>query len=459
VSILVVLGVIWASVGTLAKPVSAADSWWNNAWSHRALVTVTEQSGAALTDYQVKVIVPYDADMKADYSDVRFINTATSLELSYWLEKYTVSSATFWVKVPSIPASGTTTFYMYYGNASATSNSDIHNTFIFGDDFEDPAFTAAHIVINNMGPHDQQGITTTVPGGTNHVWNQNGDNFNEPDPEKWDEPIAEIGQVLGEDTVLTQFPDNYIAEVDVYPLIDQGGAFITARYAGVDEKYEQLIDMDPVASNIVINRVVSDTWNNLDIAPLATPITVNTWYKLGAVVIKSGITNTLQVLFNDVSYFNREDASLPFNGLAFLTFSWDSAFSCDYDNFRVRAFASIEPLVTLGSVEQIIAIAAISGVTAPVAGAIPVTEIVPTSEYTGTVSWSPAVVDTFIGGVVYTATITLTPKSGYTLTGVAADYFTLAGATSVSNLVNSGVVTAVFPGTAWFVTYLSFVYR
>jgi hypothetical protein len=64
--------------------------------------------------------------------------------------------------------------------------------------------------------------------------------------------------------------------------------------------------------------------------------------------------------------------------------------------------------------------------------------------YTGTVSWSGSP-STFAEGTIYTATITLTPTSGYTLTGVNANFFTVAGATSVSHDANSGVITAVFP--------------
>ena len=94
----------------------------------------------------------------------------------------------------------------------------------------------------------------------------------------------------------------------------------------------------------------------------------------------------------------------------------------------------------------VINIAAIPGVTSPDRGATPVTTIIETAQYTGTVAWngSPA---TFAASTVYTATITLTAKSGYTLTGVAANFFTVAGATSDTNPVNSGVVTAVFPAT------------
>jgi len=92
-------------------------------------------------------------------------------------------------------------------------------------------------------------------------------------------------------------------------------------------------------------------------------------------------------------------------------------------------------------------IAAIPGVTAPETDATPVTVITETAQYTGTVTWDPAH-NPFQASTVYTATITLTPKAGFTLTGVAADFFTVAGATTVTNAANSGVVTAIFPETA-----------
>ena len=95
----------------------------------------------------------------------------------------------------------------------------------------------------------------------------------------------------------------------------------------------------------------------------------------------------------------------------------------------------------------VINVAAIAGVTAPVIGAIPVDTVTATSQYTGNVYWEPSA-GTFAAATVYTATITLTPKSGYTLTGVSANFFTITGATSVTHLANSGVITAVFPATA-----------
>jgi hypothetical protein len=89
--------------------------------------------------------------------------------------------------------------------------------------------------------------------------------------------------------------------------------------------------------------------------------------------------------------------------------------------------------------------AAITGVTAPVTGATPV-GTVSGAGYTGAVTWSGSP-STFAASTVYTATVTLTAASGYTLTGVAANYFTVSGATA-TNSVNSGEVSAVFPATA-----------
>ena len=90
-------------------------------------------------------------------------------------------------------------------------------------------------------------------------------------------------------------------------------------------------------------------------------------------------------------------------------------------------------------------IAAIKGVTPPAAGNTPVTEITETDQYVGSIAWSPTVSDTFAAATEYTAIITLTPKRGYGFQGIASNFFTVAGATSVRNAANTGVVTAVFP--------------
>ena len=110
----------------------------------------------------------------------------------------------------------------------------------------------------------------------------------------------------------------------------------------------------------------------------------------------------------------------------------------DADSGIVTAeFPATAALITTG---------VIAGVTAPATGATPVTAVTYSAEYTATVSWSPTAT-LFVPETAYTATITITPKAGYTLTGVPANFFTVAGATT-TNAADSGVVTAEFPATA-----------
>jgi len=103
-------------------------------------------------------------------------------------------------------------------------------------------------------------------------------------------------------------------------------------------------------------------------------------------------------------------------------------------------------LITVTEVVTVINIAEISGVTAPVKGDTPVNSITLEDQYTGTVTWYPED-DPFQEHKVYVATITLTAEAGFTLNGVAANYFAVDGAIIVTNTTDSGVVTAIFPKT------------
>jgi len=113
--------------------------------------------------------------------------------------------------------------------------------------------------------------------------------------------------------------------------------------------------------------------------------------------------------------------------------------------------ATLEKEASKKNLGDTVSITAIQGVTVPAASGTPVDKITDNEQYTGTVTWSSSddpffITDnTFKYQKKYTATITLKPKSGYTLYLVKADFFTVAGAESVSNPANSGVITAVFP--------------
>jgi len=114
---------------------------------------------------------------------------------------------------------------------------------------------------------------------------------------------------------------------------------------------------------------------------------------------------------------------------------WDFSGIWEIDSTRNEGYPYLKALPA----------ADIAGVTAPVTGASPLATLVETAAYTAAIAWSPAHA-TFASGTVYTATLTLTPKVGYTVTGVSANFFKVAGATT-TNEANAAEITAVFPAT------------
>ena len=106
-------------------------------WQHATTISVYNPGTSTLTDYQVRLDVPYLSGMNADFSDVRFKADPEGDFLPYWTESYSESvSAVTWVKVPSLPAESATELVMYYGNATAVEESDGEAVFEFFDDFE-----------------------------------------------------------------------------------------------------------------------------------------------------------------------------------------------------------------------------------------------------------------------------------------------------------------------------------
>ena len=79
--------------------------------------------------------------MRADGGDLRFTEDDGVTELDYWIEEFDYGGyAVIWVEVANIPAGpATSTIYIYYGRADATTTSDIKYASWndLGDDFND----------------------------------------------------------------------------------------------------------------------------------------------------------------------------------------------------------------------------------------------------------------------------------------------------------------------------------
>ena len=133
--------------------VQTASSGWLTGWSYRKQITIAGSTAGAQTNYQMKLTINRSTGTDSgstvylgtkcasDYKDIRFTKTDGTTLLDYWIESSTSTTATVWVELDSIPASpATATFNLYYGNSGATPSSNIQNTFVFGDDFEDGTF-------------------------------------------------------------------------------------------------------------------------------------------------------------------------------------------------------------------------------------------------------------------------------------------------------------------------------
>ena len=178
----------------------------------------------------------------------------------------------------------------------------------------------------------------------------------------------------------------------------------------------------------------------------ATPTLTITGTNFKAGIVAADLivgVGTTTLTLDTVSFVSATEITVAFIGTAAAGDVTIQAKTSAFD----PASLSASNTLTVTVPAAVIDIAAIAGVTTPVTGATPVSTITETAQYTGTVIWAPTD-SPFAAVTVYTAWIILAPKAGFTLTGVPANFFTVDGATTVTNMINSGVVTAVFPKTA-----------
>ena len=109
--------------------------WTDPAWTRMKQITITNNAGEVLYEYALRILIPYDADMRPDYGDLRFKHDASGdVTCNYWVETADASSATVWVKIPYTPL-GTSMMYLFYGNPAATSQSNFYGVFTVWDEY------------------------------------------------------------------------------------------------------------------------------------------------------------------------------------------------------------------------------------------------------------------------------------------------------------------------------------
>jgi hypothetical protein len=104
--------------------VTSPTDYCNGQWSRRQAITLSNPAGTQ-TNRLVRLALPFKGAMTDDYRDLRFTDQAGTTGYEYYLSHWVAGSKVYaWVKIPSI-ANGNTSIYLYYGNAAATSLSNI----------------------------------------------------------------------------------------------------------------------------------------------------------------------------------------------------------------------------------------------------------------------------------------------------------------------------------------------
>jgi len=310
------------------------DPWWNSNWKFRRPITITERSGSTLTDYQVAINLTYDSDMQSDFSDIRFtwLNETSSeeIQIPYWIEEKVDSQwAYVWVKVSEISANGNTTVYVYYGNTTPI-ESESNATTVF--DFWDDASSDRTSEYTKTKPYYMYADDGAL------AWNSNG---------YYEGRITRRGHVFWVHS--TEVPSDFsfyakVRDLDTAYNSQVGVAIhgssenIIGRYIDSDASGDYRVDITQENSSgvrrICLLNIKTDTnWHELELRKFG-----DAWelFLDGSKACSGNYAPT------DSSY----QVSL------FIAF--DDPTLVNWDNVRVRKYASPEPTYTIGSEEKLV---------------------------------------------------------------------------------------------------------
>ncbi|QQS27123.1 DUF2341 domain-containing protein [bacterium] len=110
----------------------------NNQWQYRKKVILSDYSGniVAQSSLQYEVTLDYTANMKSDFSDIRFVNELGGADIPFTLIYKTDSqSAKYIVKISVSGGVADKELYVYYGNSSAVGFDNRTGTMDWADDF------------------------------------------------------------------------------------------------------------------------------------------------------------------------------------------------------------------------------------------------------------------------------------------------------------------------------------
>ncbi|HDI12879.1 MAG TPA: DUF2341 domain-containing protein, partial [Hadesarchaea archaeon] len=291
---------------TTAPTAKADPDWWDSNWQYRRPITIT---GEHPENYQIKIVIPYDSDMKSDYSDLRFTENETGPLLSYWIENYTADNATVWVRrIDNTQQDIDNVIYVYYGNPTATSMSNPENTMLWWDDFSTDTSANYQVLSGSWTWDTANGFLICTSSGRLLLRDLTIDN------------VEVVGDFLQ----------------------NQWSTGVLLRYQDLNNHYHFSCDPTGSSPNSQIGKRVNGDYSTLVTGAYPPSGTWTKW------TIRA-YGSTLYFKNGDYGTLNTNDTTFTSGEVALLGDVGDTKY---YDNLVIRKYTSPEPTVTVGAEER-----------------------------------------------------------------------------------------------------------
>jgi len=305
-------------------------------WIYQKAVTVTG-TGTDLADFQVKITLTAEnfefPKAQNNGGDIRFLDEDRTTQLSYWIESWVFpTSATIWVRVPSLPAGGKS-IYLCYGIPMRfnTTNPDIvestssgENTFLFFDDFDGTALDQS-----KWSPVGSPAFTIT------------------------DGIVRFAGEDSSNDYLLsTGIHSDFVLEMNVTMALDANTNCIPAIGFRVGSNLNRYIATlhGESRNELLISRYQEGAATNP--TEYGVPYNYSANHPYNCTIVASG-TN-IQVYLDGLPVAGWDDVGslVAQGGISLANFGGLVPGNVDFDNIRVRAYSLIEPEASINSEEK-----------------------------------------------------------------------------------------------------------
>jgi Concanavalin A-like lectin/glucanases superfamily/Domain of unknown function (DUF2341) len=310
------LVIVFGTLYLIRTPKIAEAEWFNDGWYYRQQFDIYNNEATALTDFQVAISTSTlqlaslntAGKTNADFSDLRFTDINGNL-LDYWFGDDTDTMYSVYIKFSNLPASATSTLFMYYGNQSASDERDGSAVFEFFDDFSN---------INSSFYDTGSGVSI----------NENELRIIGPDPRSWGNHYY-----ISND----EYSRNFIVESDIRG--ESKGDYMFGVFdSDIGTSYTDMVYAFFSYTGYTQFRIYEDS-NNRDFH--GPTLNTDQTYKAKIEVLSTGAKYYIDdVLIYDSSYSSEDNLRIGYTV---------AAQTQDFDSLRVRQYTTTEPTITLTS--------------------------------------------------------------------------------------------------------------